>query len=263
MKRPGDRAATPWRWAWAGAVLGVLIVLVIWAPASWLAAALAGASQHKVLVTEAEGTLWSGSGRLVFSGGAGSRDRAALPGRIQWRLRPALTHLTATLTSSCCTPDGPLALRVTPRWGGAQVGMSNGLSTWPISMLEGLGTPWNTIQPEGRMTLRTQGIEARWIAGRFTLAGQAEVTVADASSRLSTLRPIGSYRLVIHGGDPVSLDLTTLTGALQLSGHGNLVGQRLHFSGEARATPGNEVQLASLLNVMGRRQGERALLSFN
>lgn len=263
MKRAGDRVATPWRWAWAGATLGLLTVLAVRAPASWLAAALAGASQHKVLVTEPEGTLWSGSGRLVFSGGADSRDRATLPGRIQWRLRPALTHLSVTLASSCCTPEGPLALRVAPRWGGAQVDVGNGLSAWPISMLEGLGTPWNTIQADGRMAVRTQGIEVRWISGRLTLAGQAEVTLSDASSRLSTLRPIGSYRLVIHGGDPVALDLTTLTGALRLSGHGSLVGQRLHFSGEARATPGTEVQLASLLNLMGRKQGDRALLSFN
>jgi general secretion pathway protein N len=263
MKRRRARAAAPWRWAWAGGLLGVLFVLAIWAPASWLAATLAGASQHQVLLADAQGTVWSGSGRLVFTGGAGSRDRSALPGRIQWRLRPAATHLTATLTSSCCTPDGPIELRIAPRWGGAQINASPGQSTWPVALLDGLGTPWNTIQPEGRMTLRTGPIEARWIAGRLTLAGRAEVTVADASSRLSTLRPIGSYRLLIEGGDPVTLQLMTLTGALQLSGHGSLVGQRLHFSGEARATPGTEVQLASLLNLMGRKQGDRSILSFN
>ncbi|TAN10432.1 MAG: type II secretion system protein N [Burkholderiaceae bacterium] len=259
---PG-RGRTPWRWALAGTVLGTLLVLIVAAPASWLAAALGSASQHKLVIADPEGTVWSGSGRLIFSGGAGSRDRTELPGRIQWRLRPALTHLTADLRSACCTPAGPLALRVTPRWGGVQVKVSDSQSAWPVSVIAGLGTPWNTIQPEGQMTIRTQQLEVRWISGRFTLGGRAQVTVSGASSRLSTLRPIGSYKLVIEGGEPIAIHLSTLSGALQLSGQGTLVGQRLHFSGEAHATPGTEVQLAGLLNMMGRRQGNRALLSFN
>lgn len=263
MSPASARSRTPWRWALAGAVLGTLLVLVVAAPASWLAAALGSASQHKLVIADPEGTVWSGSGRLIFSGGTGSRDHTELPGRIQWRLRPALTHLGASLRSSCCTPAGPIELRITPRWGGAQVAVGDGESSWPVSVVAGLGTPWNTIQPEGRMAIRTRQLDARWISGRFTLAGQVQVTVTDASSRLSTLRPIGSYRLTITGGEPIAVALSTLSGALQLSGHGTLVGKRLHFSGEAQATPGNEVQLASLLNMMGRRQGNRALLSFN
>ena len=53
----------------------------------------------------------------------------------------------------------------------------------------------------------------------------------------------------------------TMEGALQLSGSGRWVGSRLRFTGEASAAPGQEAQLANLLNLLGRRQGNRALIS--
>ena len=53
-----------------------------------------------------------------------------------------------------------------------------------------------------------------------------------------------------------------LEGRLQLSGSGHWVGTRLRFQGEARAAPGLQAQLANLLNILGRREGDRAILSF-
>ena len=50
-------------------------------------------------------------------------------------------------------------------------------------------------------------------------------------------------------------------GVLRLDGSGQWVGSRLRFNGEARAAPGHEAQLANLLNLLGRRQGDRAILS--
>jgi general secretion pathway protein N len=39
------------------------------------------------------------------------------------------------------------------------------------------------------------------------------------------------------------------------------VGQRLRFSGEASAAPERAAALDNLLNILGRRDGARALLS--
>ena len=58
-----------------------------------------------------------------------------------------------------------------------------------------------------------------------------------------------------------TLTLSTLQGHLQLSGSGQWVGLRLRFTGEASANPDHEAALANLLNVIGRRQGTRSLLS--
>ena len=231
-------------------------------PARWLAAGLARATGGMLLLTEPQGSVWSGSARLVLTGGAGSQDSAALPGRVQWRLTPALPGVQAQVTADCCTAGAPLRLRVAPRSGGARVALADGQSQWPSALLTGLGTPWNTLQPEGELSLSTQGLAAEWLAGRLQVDGRAEVTARHVSSRLSTLRPIGSYQLKLSGGEAVALDLSTLEGSLRLSGSGQWVGGRLRFNGEASAAPGLEAQLANLLNIIGRRQGDRAIISF-
>ena len=148
-----------------------------------------------------------------------------------------------------------------PRWGGAQINVGDGQSQWPATLLTGLGTPWNTIQPAGELALSTQGLKAQWVAGRMNLQGRADITARNLSSRLSTLQPMGSYRVQVSGGEAVGIDLSTLEGGLRLSGSGQWVGSRLRFRGEATAAPGLEAQLVNLLNIIGRRQGDKAIIS--
>ena len=257
---PARRA--PWGWALAGVLLGLLLTTLLAAPARWLAAGVAQASGGVVQLAEPQGSLWSGSARLLLTGGAGSQDRSALPGRVHWRLRPGWGALALRLNADCCTPAGPLGLRLSPRWGGARLAVADAHSVWPAALLAGLGTPFNTLQPQGELNLSTQALALQWQAGRASVQGQAEVTLRQLSSRVATLRPLGSYRVQLRGGDTPTLALSTLEGPLRLSGEGQWVGQRLRFQGEASAEPGLEGALANLLNLLGRRQGERALMSF-
>ena len=81
------------------------------------------------------------------------------------------------------------------------------------------------------------------------------------SSGLSTLKPMGSYRLSLTGGSATELTLATLEGSLQLSGSGRWVGSRLNFQGIASAAPGHEAALANLLNIIGRRDGARSIIT--
>ena len=60
--------------------------LLVWAPASWLAWGVTKASQEQVQWRDVRGTVWSGSAQLVLSGGKGTLDAQALPGRLQWTL---------------------------------------------------------------------------------------------------------------------------------------------------------------------------------
>jgi len=251
----------PWGWALAGGLIGLLLTLVIAAPARWLASALAAASGGAVLLAEPQGSVWSGSARLVLTGGAGSRDSAALPGRVHWQLAPAFIGVRGTLSADCCTRAAPLQARLAWHWGGARLTLAGGQSVWPAALLTGLGTPWNTIEPQGELTLATQGLQTDWTNGRVGLQGRAELTASSLSSRLSTLKPLGSYRLDLQGGDAVALTLSTLEGGLQLSGSGHWAGARLRFAGQASAAPGLETQLANLLNLIGRRQGNKTVIS--
>ena len=74
------------RWAIVGAIVGVLVGLIAFAPASWLASAIASASGHRLVLADARGTIWSGSAVTVLAGGPDSRDATYLPGRLEWTL---------------------------------------------------------------------------------------------------------------------------------------------------------------------------------
>ncbi len=251
---------TVWGWALAGGIVGVLPALIAFAPAHWLADGVARATQGQVLLAQARGTVWTGSAQLVLTGGNASKDSAALPGRVHWQLRPTFTGLRAQLQADCCTP-APVQAQVHVGWAGMRLAVADGQSQWPADLLTGLGTPWNTLQPQGQLALETRALEMRWAAGRMVLAGQAQLDARAMSSRLSTLRPMGSYRLALQGGDVPTLTLSTLEGALQLSGSGQWVGQRLRFAGEARAAPEREAALSNLLNIIGRRSGARSIIT--
>ncbi|PKO60561.1 MAG: general secretion pathway protein GspN [Betaproteobacteria bacterium HGW-Betaproteobacteria-18] len=250
---------TPWYWALAGALLGLTLSTLIFAPARWLATLVQQASRGQVLLMEARGTVWTGSARVTLTGGAGSQEVATLPGRLDWNLTPALTGARLLLNADCCMQQA-WSMRLQPRWNGLQVLLSDARSQWPASLLAGLGTPWNTIQPQGDLHLSTQGLTLVWAAGRLLLTGAAQLDAINLSSHLSTLRPMGSYRFSVQGGTPVTLALTTLQGSLQISGNGQWVGGQLRFNGEASAVPEHQAALSNLLNLIGRRNGARSII---
>ena len=257
---PGQRTGAPWGWAAAGLLVGTVLALAVFAPARWLAQAVQRATAGQVQLADARGTVWNGHSRLVLTGGAGSSDAAALPGRVQWRLRPTLNGLSAALGADCCT-TAPLQLRAALGLGSARLDVADGVSMWPAALLAGLGTPWNTLQLDGELGLSTKGLSVEWSAGRLALSGRAELAAARISSRLSTLRPMGSYRITFNGGATSTLQLATLEGSLQLSGEGRWVGSRLRFEGVASAAPEREAALANLLNIIGRRSGARSIIT--
>jgi general secretion pathway protein N len=250
----------PWAWGIAGVGVGLVCALMLFAPARWLAGAVERNSNGRVLLSEPRGTLWNGSARLVLTGGAGSNDAAALPTPLTWRLRPRWDGARIDLSSSCCTPQ-PVGLRARLRWSGAHVTFEDARTQWPAALLTGLGTPWNTLQIEGNLLVSTQDLSVEWVQGRLAIAGRAELQAQRMSSRLSTLRPMGSYRITVLGGATPALQLDTIEGALQLSGRGQWVGSRLHFKGNASAAPENEAAMSNLLNILGRRSGSQSIIS--
>ena len=239
---------------------GLLCALLLFAPARWLTEPIEAAAQGRLLLGEPRGTVWTGSAELIFTGGEGSNDAAALPTRIRWRIRPRWNGFIAQLDSACCT-EVPIQLRILPTSGGARVAVADTRSRWPAGLLVGLGTPWNTLQFDGELLLATHGLSVEWIEGRLSVAGRAELTAQRLSSRLSTLRPMGSYRITLLGGATPALQMQTLEGSLQLTGSGQWVGSRLHFSGIASAAPDREAALANLLNIIGRRSGARSIIT--
>ena len=258
------------RWSALGLLLGSLGALVVHAPARWMAAGLESLTGSRILLAEPAGTVWNGSAQLVLTGGPQSIDRAALDHRLSWRWGPGLkvqfSHPSALAR--------PLTVAVRPTWQGVGVsvephaGSAAAELQLPASWLIGLGTPWNTLQPAGQLALKAQRLSLEWSPGQ---AGRVEAMVAlelrQLSSRVSTLPVLGHYEVLIQTpqGQATGVRLTLSSrsdSALQLHGLGRWQpGQRVEFHGEAHAAKGHEAALANLLNIIGRRDGARSVIT--
>jgi general secretion pathway protein N len=255
------------RWSVVGALLGLLIGVVAFAPATWLAGAVASGTGQRVQLADARGSIWSGSAVAVLTGGPDSRDASALPGRLEWSLGLKGMALDLRLKHACCLND-TVSLLLKPglgRFSATLAPKQDWVGQWPGAFLGGMGTPWNTLQLGGSLRLLSaNGIRIEWVQGRWLVDGQADIDMLNASSRVSTLEPLGTYRFTLVGsaGGPSQLRLSTLEGALQLSGEGSAGANGVRFRGEARAaTEADEAALNNLLNIIGRRNGAVSVIS--
>ena len=259
------RARLGRRLYWLAGCLGIAAGAVAFAPARLLALLAREASGEQVRLLNPRGTIWSGRSDLVLSGGSGSREAAALPQGLSWQLKPAWSDgpaIRLQLNAPCCTPQG-IELRLSWTGSSARLELGRHASSWPAAWLTGLGAPWNTLDLQGRLQLQTEGSGVEWARGRLRLSGPLELQAVELSSSLSTLKPLGSYRLRVQpdGGGSPRLSLDTLGGTLKLSGEGQWNGGRLRWRGQAEAAPDSVDALSNLLNILGRRDGARAHIS--
>lgn len=261
---PSGAWQAPWRTALWAAGVGALAAAIVFAPAAWLARGLHAATDGHVLLADAQGSVWRGSAQLLLTGGMSSQDAASLPGRVDWTLSPSFSGMRLgalmRLRMPCCAAQ-PVALMLQPGWSQTVMHVPPTQLLLPAQWLSGLGAPWNTLAPQGQLALSNEAVQMQWSAGRMRLQGQINLDLQAMSSRLSTLSPLGDYRLSLAGGDVPTLQLQTLQGALQLSGSGQIVGSRIRFNGEASAAPAQLDALSNVLNIIGRRQGSKSLIS--
>lgn len=260
--------------ALAGLLMGALLALVLAAPAAWLGALPASWTQGRLIAQQASGTIWNGQAQLVLGGGPGSRDRLAVPQRLSWRLRPSLGGLSApawvlTLQHPTILLQA-VELRVAIGWGSARVSLRHADGPGPVraqmpaSWLVGLGSPWNTLEPSGELSIEIERLEST-----LQLSGPADsdvvlrVQMRNVASRVSTLAVLGHYDLDIRGGPELLARLTSRPGsALQLEGTGWWSPDgRAGFHGLATAASGREEALSNLLNIIGRREGARSRIA--
>jgi general secretion pathway protein N len=263
MRRPRGRLVA----IGAAALAGALAMVLAQAPASLLASALGRWGDGAVELGDATGTVWNGQADLILSGGdRGGTDagpRVRLPGRLAWRIRPGqllLGTLDLRLEDAAIL-DAPVLLRM-DRSGGADLDAN--VLRLPASVLVGLGAPWNTIRPGGDLRLEWDTVHLR--AG--TLRGQLRGEWTGASSTLSPVVPFGHYRLLANGiFDGATLQLETVSGPMEMTGNGTIAGgMRLQFRGRARVQSGTDpaiaTQLAGLISLLGRNDGDGAILNF-
>jgi len=238
-------------WSLAGMV-SVVFTMLVFFPATWMTTMIEKQTAGRLTLGEARGTLWRGS---AFIGGAVNGDSPItplLPGRFSWRLSPMvlLGRLDAELENS-----EALSQPVSVKGGWQQWQVSPGKILLPAERLAALGAPLNTIQPSGRMLLSWDMLQLTQQNGKVEMAGSMNLAMIDLGSRLSPVRPLGSYDLVIDWqGTQAALTLKTSRGPLLLGGTGTINNGHLVFSGTAEAETGQEERLANFLNLLGQRR---------
>ncbi len=240
-------------WLLAG-VVSVALTLLVFFPAAWIATILEKQSAGRLTLGDAHGTLWHGS---AFVGGAASGNDALtplLPGRFEWHLSPMilLGRVEASLENVEVQSQ---PINVTGSWQQWQISPASILLQ--AERLVALGAPLNTIQPSGQMRLSWETLQLTQLDGAVEVNGAMNLEIKNVSSRLSPVKPLGSYDLALDwGGLRATVTLTTSKGPMLLSGSGLFDHGRLQFSGMAYAETGQEQALANFLNLLGQRRKE-------
>ncbi|QOY94767.1 type II secretion system protein N [Massilia sp. UMI-21] len=233
-------------------VLAVFVTVLAFLPASWLGPLVEQQTGGRLTLGDAQGTLWNGSAFVGGAPGAGGAVTPLLPGRFAWRLSPLVL-----LGQVHMELENPQALARPVRIGGSwsQWQVSSGELLLPAEGLAGLGAPLNTLAPSGTIRLVWNTLDLLRQANTVAVQGRTVLSMNDMGSRMSPIRPLGSYEMVFDWrGNQADLKLRTVRGALLLSGSGMLRNGRLRFSGQASAAEGYEQTLGNMLNLLGQRR---------
>jgi len=232
------------------AVLAAALTAAVRAPAAWVGDWLQ--EQGRVRLIDARGTVWSGSAMLGLSDG---RQVMLIPGRLSWKIGLA-AMASGRVTADVSHPAlaAPLAVSLAAK----SIALKAGQAELPAALLAALGAPFNTVRPGGALGLRWTDVELKG----GVPAGNLQIDWREAQSALSTVAPLGSYRLQVTGaGATARLQLDTVHGPLRLQGSGTVTGGRVSFKGVASADPDMRPALIGLISVLGARSGDRVLLA--
>ncbi|WP_233237635.1 type II secretion system protein N [Bordetella sp. LUAb4] len=269
-RRAAD-APRPYALIVAGVLVALAAALAV-LPARWLMRFVDDDGLYAIV--DASGTIWNGTALLAL-GPAGARRTLPQPVSWQWTWHGVmLSH-----------PWLGGAVRLAPAWRGLATptfSLSAGTMRLPADILSAFGSPVNTLAPGGNLELRWPDYDAGVARGPELL----QVQWRDASSALSIVRPLGSYRLQAvqgkgsngksngksndggndrgsDGGDDVQVTLTTLNGPLKVQAIGVWNGRRLTLNGSAEpdagASDSARAGLDTLLSAIGRRNGPQSV----
>jgi general secretion pathway protein N len=243
-------------------VLGIVafvVILVVTIPASFVAeiagsqgsGPAAGTGGRGLQVSEAEGTVWQGRATVRASPGG-----AAVTDRVEWTLAPARVFAGELVFNTRHSIEGmtgtALVARTPTRMELRDVRLEGDASAF--AALLPLPPAWRPGGPVS-LTAPALAIEGNRLQGEMTIEWRG------ATSALSGVRPLGSYRAVWHGdpGGSGRVVVTTLEGPLRVNGDGATAPPtRVTFRGEARADPQAAAALAPLLDYMGPRRADGA-----
>ncbi len=238
-------------------VVAALVTILLNAPANWLARLAYNKTDGALVLSDASGTVWHGSAVVGLSGTLENPGAAlALPGRLAWKLAGFGSRgLRFTLQGeSLLTPvDADL--------GFYGVALSAGSAALPCELLDALGGALQTLQLRCQATIGWQTLS---LPVSSTAQNGGTVTLLGLTSALSTIKPLGDYRIDWHQSTgSLTYQVTTARGPLAIAGQGQVPGS---FSGTAQVQPGTAPDVAdrlrSLLATLGPSGPSGTLLHY-
>ncbi|WP_339936712.1 type II secretion system protein N [Undibacterium luofuense] len=240
----------------SAALITFFLTIVVFLPAAWLSALLEKQTGGRLSLGDVQGSFWSGSAFVGVAADNNGPVTPVFPGRFSWKISPLL--LLGQIEVNLSNPEA-LSKSVLMTGNVSTLFVSEAVLLLPTERLQGLGAPLNTIGPSGKLDMHWKNLSFVREGTQFNGQGQLLFTLSDMSSRLSPVRPLGSYEVRLDlQGTKMNLQLQTQQGPMMLSGTGGIQGGRLQFSGKAWAQDGAEAKLANLLNLLGQRRKEGA-----
>lgn len=236
------------RWAWAGALLLVLLIaLVATAPARLLPQLLPAG---QVRMAGVSGTLWRGAAsRCLLRTSAGHLQL----GQLEWRLRP-LSLLALAPTVEFQSQWGEQhASGVATVYGARDIGLRDVDARVDASLLRQLAP----VAVDGQFALLAQRLRLK---DGLPVGAEGRLVWEHGAWNMPRGRmPLGSYALAFEQPDetaPLTGEVLTLSGPVQAEGNVRLEGRAyaldLRISGEQGLDPA----LSQALSLMARPDGE-------
>lgn len=224
------------------------VAAIATAPARLVDSGLQRASNGRLRLVEAQGTLWSGSGQIEIRDTGG---RTGVAKSLAWRVVPESLlrgRLVCEVELDQSTKRFPVTISL------SRIELANADISLPAAVL-GLGVP--KLAPLGLTGDVLIHVASLSIA-RNEMEGNATLQWRAAGSTLTPVSPLGDYEIRLDGeGMMLHAFLRTISGPLRLDGKGSWThGDSPAFLAMARVLPQHQQQLAPLLRQIAVERGE-------
>jgi general secretion pathway protein N len=234
-------------WGIAAGVGAFAVALAAFAPATLIDALLENASEGRLRLVEARGSLWSGAGWIEIRDAQG---RAGIARRLAWRVLPESLlrgRLVTQVELDQAAKPFPVSLSL------SRLEIANAGITLPAAAL-GLGVP--RLAPF-RLTGELSVSIAHLSLERGRMDADATLQWRAAGSALTPVSPLGEYEVRFKAsGSSMQTILSTLAGPLQLDGNGTWSESAApSFLVTARIPAPQQEQLAPLFRLIAIERG--------
>jgi general secretion pathway protein N len=235
---------------WTAPALGLgayAAALIALAPATLIDVRLQRASDGRLRLAEAQGSLWSGAGWIEIRDAGG---RAGVAKRLAWRVLPESlprARLVAEVELDQAAKPFPVSISL------SRMEIADARVSVPAAVL-GLGMPrLAPLRLSGEVLVNISHLSLE----RGRMEGDATLQWRAAGSALTPISPLGDYEVRIKAaGSAVHAALSTLEGPLLLEGKGIWSsGAPPSFLATARVPEQHQEQLAPLLRLIAVERG--------